>query len=191
MTEGRKPEKQRPPRWDSYPLPGKYATPAQPRWDAGVRRWPEYTLLGISFALWVGLVVALGYSNGSLVAGAVVASYPTALILLPVRRHLVPREVGAEASPVPLRLWVLGWLLLAGGAASYSLFYRFALFSGSTVDYIVFLALFLGLIQGSSACLRRAPAWEQWRSRPRKKGRKSPPNGNGAPTGAVTLGQPN
>jgi hypothetical protein len=101
MTEGGKPEKQRLPRWDSYPLPGKYATPAHPRWDAGVRRWPEYILLGISFALWVGLVVALGYSNGSLVAGAAVVSYPAALILLPMRRRLVPRELDTGSSSVP------------------------------------------------------------------------------------------
>jgi hypothetical protein len=168
MTERGKPEKERQPRWDSYPLPGKYATA---RWDAGVRRWPESILVGISFALWFGLMVVLGYSNGSLVAAAAVASYPSALILLPMRRRLVPRELDIAVSSVPLLLWVLGWLLLAGGIASYSLFFRLAVFSDNTVDYIVFSALCLGLIQASSTLLRIAPAWEQWRRRPRKKGR--------------------
>jgi hypothetical protein len=196
MKEGGKPEKQRPPRWDSYPLPGKFATP---RWDAGVRYWPGAVILGSSFLLWVGLTVAFGFSNGngftsaSLVTAAVVASYPSALILLPIRKRLVPREVSSAASAAPLRLWVVGFFLSAAFIASCALFFHVVVDGGRPVNFITFIGLYgleYGCLFGSGWCIRKAVAWEQWRNRPRKRGRKSPQNGDGSPAGAATFGQP-
>lgn len=196
MKEGGKPEKQRPPRWDSYPLPGKFATP---RWDAGVRYWPGAVILGRALPLWVGLVVAFGLSNGdgfataSLVTTAVVASYPSALILLPIRKRLVPREVASAASAAPMRLWVIGFFLSAAFLASCALFFHVVVDGDRPVSLIAFLGLYgleYGSLFGSVWCIRKAVAWEQWRNRPPKKGRKSLQNGDGAPNGAATVGQP-
>ena len=167
MKEGPKPEKPRPPRWDSYPLPGKYETP---RWDAGVRYWPGAVMIGSFIPLFVGLNIAFGFSNGPLLTAAVIASYPILLILAPLRKRLVPREVGAATSPRPLRLWVLGFFLFAAATASYSIFFNFGISSGSLVNFITFWALTYGLLMGGLWCIRKAPAWEQWRHRPRKKG---------------------
>jgi hypothetical protein len=127
MREGGKVEGQRPPRWDSYPLPGKFSTP---RWDAGVRYWPGAVILGSALPLWVGLTVAFGFSNAdafttsSLLTAAIVATYPSALILVPMRKRLVPREVGSAASAAPVRLWVAGFLLFAAFSASCALFFH-------------------------------------------------------------------
>ena len=196
MNEGSELEKQRPPRWDSYPLPGKYATP---RWDAGVRYWPGAVILASALALWVGLTVVFGFSNGtgfnkaSLITAAVVASYATALILVPMRKRLVPREVGSAASAAPMRLWVVGFFLCAAFSASSALFFHVVVDGGRPVNPVVFIGLY-GLVYGflfsSGWCIRKSVAWEQWRHRPRKKGRKSPQDGNGASTGTVTFGQP-
>jgi hypothetical protein len=195
MKEGGKPEKQRPPRWDSYPLPGKFSTP---RWDAGVRYWPGAVILGSALPLWVGLTVAFGLSNGdsfaaaALVTAAVVASYPSALILLPIRKRLVPREVGSAASAAPMRLWVVGFFLSAAFSASCGLFFHVVVDGGRPVDLMTFLGLYgleYGSLVSSGWCIRKAVAWEQWRNRPRKRGRRSPRNGDGAPTGAATVGQ--
>jgi hypothetical protein len=187
MNEGPKLEEQRPPRWDSYPLPGKYATP---RWDAGVRYWPGGVLLVSVFVLFVVLNVPFGFANGPLLTAAVVASYPMLLILVPIRKRLVPREVATAASRVPLRLWVLGWLLVAAGTALYPLNFQIELTSGNQLVSLVVSLLWFGVIISGVSCVQRAPAWEQWRNRPRK-GRKSPQDGNGASTGTVTLGQSN
>jgi hypothetical protein len=196
VKEGGKLEGQRPPRWDSYPLPGKFSTP---RWDAGVRYWPGAVILGSALPLWVGLTVAFGFSNGagfnkaSLVTSAVVASYPSVLILVPIRKRLVPREVASAASAAPMRLWVVGFFLFAAFSASSALFFHVVVDGGRPVNPIIFIG-FYGLVYGSlfssGWCIRKAVAWEQWRNRPRKKGRKSPQNGDSAPTGAATIGQP-
>jgi hypothetical protein len=196
--EGGKPEKQRPPRWDSYPLPGKFATP---RWDAGVRYWPGAVIVGSALALWVGLTVAFGFSNGnrdgfinaSLVTAAVVASYPSALILLPIRKRLVPREVGSAASAASMRLWVVGFFLFAAFIGSGALFFHVVVDADSPVNLTTFLGLYVleyGSVFSSGWCIRKAVAWNQWRDRPRTRRRGSPQNGDGAPTGAAPLEQP-
>jgi hypothetical protein len=196
VNEGGKPPKQRPPRWDSYPLPGKFSTP---RWDAGVRYWPAAVILAGALLLWVGLTVALGFSNGSgftnssLLTAAVIASYPSALILVPMRKRLVPREVGSSASAAPMRLWVVGFFLSAAFIASCALSFHVLVDGGRPVNFITFIGLYgleYGFLFSSGWCIRKAVAWEQWRNRPRKRRRKSPQNGDGAPTGAATLGQP-
>ena len=187
MNEGPKLEKQRPPRWDSYPLPGKYATPP---WNAGVRYWPGGVLLLSVFVLFVVLTIPFGFTDGPLITAAVVASYPMLLILVPIRKRLVPREVATAASRVPLRLWVLGWLLVAAGTALYPLNFQIDLTSDNQLIWFVASLLWGGIIISGAFCVSEAPAWEQWRNRPRKKGRKSPQNGDGAPAGAATLGQP-
>lgn len=196
MNEDGKPPKQRPPRWDSYPLPGKFSTP---RWDAGVRYWPGAVILGSALPLWVGLAVVFGFGNGngfnaaSLVTAAVVASYPTALILVPVRKRLVPREVASAASAAPMRLWVVGFFLFAALAASCALFFHVVVDGGRPVNPVIFIGLYgleYGCLFSSGWCIRKAVAWEQWRNRPRKRGRMSLQNGDGAPTGAATSGQP-
>ena len=106
----------------------KFSTP---RWDAGVRYWPGAVMIGSFLPLFVGLNIAFGFSNGPLLTAAVIASYPILLILAPRRKRLVPREVGAATSPVPLRLWVLGFFLFAAATASYSLLFNFGISSGS------------------------------------------------------------
>jgi hypothetical protein len=186
MNEGPKLEKQRPPRWDSYPLPGKYATP---RWNAGVRYWPGSVPLGSVLVLFVVLNVPFGFTDGPLLTAAVVASYPMLLILVPIRKRLVPREVATAASRVPLRLWVLGWLLVAAGTAFYPLNFQIELASPNQLVLFVASFLWCGIVISGVLCVGRALAWEQWRNRPRK-GNKSPQDGNGAATGTVTLGQP-
>lgn len=183
MKEFGKLGQQRPPRWDSFPL-----GTVIPRWDAGVRYWPgDVLLLGV-LVLFVGFTVAFELTNGPLLTAAVVASYPILLIAAPTRRRLVSREVGASASPVPLRVWVLGWLLIATACAIYPLMFN-GLIGTSDMRY-VFLAATAACdvmaIEGA-LLIRMAPSWEQRRNRPRKRGRKSPQNGNGAPTGAATL----
>ncbi|HEY6783164.1 MAG TPA: hypothetical protein VI296_08010 [Candidatus Dormibacteraeota bacterium] len=185
MKEGGKPEKQRPPRWDSFPL--GHVTP---RWDAGVRYWPGGIPLLSVFVLFIVLNTALGFTNGPLVAASAVASYPLLLILVPIRKRLVPREVGASASPVPLRLWVLGWLLVAVGVVCYPFGLNAYLATESQLLSFLGEVLVFGLIYSGTMCVTRALAWEQWRHRPPKKGRKSPQNGDGAPNGAATVGQP-
>src|SRR4029077_9306794 len=193
MKEGGKPEKQRPPRWDSYPL--GYVTP---RWDAGVRYWPGAVILGSALPLWVGPTFAFGcragdgFATAALVTAAVVASYPIALILLPIRKRLVPREVGSAASAAPMRLWVAGFFLFAAFSAAYALFFHVVVDGGRPLNVIAFLGLYgleYGSLFGSGWCIRKAVAWEQWRNRPRKR-RRLPQNGDGAPTGAASLGQP-
>jgi hypothetical protein len=183
MKEDGKLAKERPPRWDSYPLPGKFSTP---RWDAGVRYWPGGLLLLSVFVLFVAVNIALGVTDGPLVAAVVVASYPILLILAPIRKRLVPREVGASPSSMPMRLWVLGWLLVAAGAVCYPFGLNVYLATGNQFLSFFGDASVFGLIYSGTACVMRAPAWEQWRNRPRKRGRKSPQNGDGAPTGAAT-----
>lgn len=187
---------QRPPRWDSYPLPGKFSTP---RWDAGVRYWPGAVILGSALPLWVGLAVAFGFSDGngfneaSLLTAAVVASYPIALILVPIRKRLVPREVASATSPAPMRLWVAGCFLFAAFAASSALFFHVVVDGGRPLNPMIFIGLYglqYGFLFSSGWCIRKAVAWEQWRNRPRKRGPKSPQDGDGAPAGATTLGQP-
>jgi hypothetical protein len=194
MNEGPELEKQRPPRWDSYPLPGKFSSP---RWDAGVRYWPGAVILGSALPLWVGLTVAFGFSNGdgfssaSLLTAAVVAVYPSALILVPMRKRLVPREVATAASPAPMRLWVVGCFLFAAFTASSALFFHVVVDGGRPVNPIIFIGLYgleYGFLFSSGWCIRKAVAWEQWRHRPRKMSRKSPQDGNGASTGTVTMG---
>jgi hypothetical protein len=195
--EGGKPEKQRPPRWDSYPLPGKFATP---RWDAGVRYWPGAVIVGSALALWVGLTVAFGLSNGnrdgfinaSLVTAAVVASYPSALILLPIRKRLVPREVGSAGSAASMRLWVVGCFLFAAFIGSCALFFHVVVDADRPVNLTTFLGLYVleyGSVFSSGWCIRKAVAWNQWRNRPRKRRRDSPQNGDGRPTEAAPLEQ--
>jgi len=188
VKEGPKPETQRAPRWDSFLL-GYVA----PRWDAGVRYWPGAVILGSSLPLFVGLTIAFGFTNGPLLTAAVVASYPILLVLAPVRKRLVPREIGSAASAAPMRIWVTGFFLFAAMTASYSLFVRVVIDAGRPANPIAFFGLYgleYGLLMGSVWCVRKAPAWEQWRHRPRKKAGKAPQDGHGAPTGAATLGQP-
>jgi hypothetical protein len=185
MKLGWKPEKQRPPRWDSFPL--GYASP---RWDAGVRYWPGAVLLVSVMVIFFALTIPLGFTEGPLLTAAVVASYPTVLILAPIRKRLVPREVAVPASAMPMLLWVLGWLLVAAGTALYPLSLKLVFAAGnpllSLLAYLISYSPFIGAV----LCIRRAPAWEQWRSRPPRKGRQSPQNGSGASTGAATVGQP-
>jgi hypothetical protein len=165
--KGSSEEETQQPRWDSYPLPGVYAT-STPRWDAGVRRWPERVLLGIFFVSWIGLTIAYGYENGALLGAAVVSAYPLVLIILPIRKRLAPREVTRAPSPAPLRLWALGWLLLACAVAWYSLFVRVEL-TASLPTLLVFMAVFYSLTLGAGRCNSTATALEEWRIRPRKK----------------------
>jgi hypothetical protein len=164
-----------------------------------VRYWPGAVILGSALPLWVGLTVAFGFSNGnrfnaaSLLTAAVVASYPSALILVPIRKRLVPREVASAASAAPMRLWVVGFFLFAAFIASSALFFHVVVDGGGPVTPIIFIGLYgldYGFLFSSGWCIRKAVAWEQWRNRPRKKGRKSTQNGDAAPTGAATLGQP-
>jgi hypothetical protein len=182
MKEGGTPERQPPRRWDSYPL--GYATP---RWDAGVRYWPGAVLLVGVMVIFFALTIPLGITEGPLLTSAVVASYPGALILAPIRKRLVPQEVAVSASAMPMRLWVLGWLLIAAGTALYPLSLKLVFAAGNPLvslpAYLIWYSPWIGAV----LCIRRAPAWEQWRNRPRKKGGKSPLNGNGAPTGAARL----
>ncbi|MGA8634406.1 MAG: hypothetical protein WB805_06065 [Candidatus Dormiibacterota bacterium] len=148
--------------------------PRQLRWDAGVRYWPAAVILGSAVLLWVGLTVAFGYTEGALIAAAVVAVYPIALILVPMRRRLVPREVGSAASAAPMRLWVLGLFLWVGFIASYAFFNSVLIDSHRPMNPIVFLGLYAfvgGLALSSTRAIRKALAWEQWRHRPRKRGR--------------------
>jgi hypothetical protein len=186
MNEGPELEKQRPPRWDSFPL--GYVNP---RWDAGVRYWPGGVMLLGVLVLFVGFTIAFGFTNGPLLTAALVASYPILLIAAPMRKRLLPREVGAAASPVPLRVWVLGWLLIATGCAIYPL--GFNSLSGASDLRFVALAVMAATdviaIEGA-LLIWMAPSWEQRRNRPRRRGRKSRQNGDGASTGTVTLGQP-
>ena len=181
MTEGGKPGKQRPPRWDSVPL-GYVA----PRWDAGVRYWPGGVLLASVFVLVVALPIRFGFTVGPLLTGALVASYPILLVLAPIRKRLVPREVGASPSPVPMRVWVFGWLLVAAGVACYPLFLQVQVPFGNYLLSALPLLFWYGFLYSGIFCVQKAPAWVQWRNRPRKKARKAPQDGNGAPTGAAT-----
>jgi hypothetical protein len=163
------------PRWDSYPL--GYVTP---RWDAGVRYWPGVLMLVGIIPLSVGMTVAFGFTYGWLVTGAVIAIYPALLILLPLRKRLVPREIGTSPSPVPLRLWMLGWLLVAAGVASAQVAVNVELNTGNqllalgldSVEYALFFPGFFFVM--------RAPSWVQWRRRPRKRHRKESGNGGDA-----------
>jgi hypothetical protein len=169
VKEGQKAEDQGPPRWDAFPM--GYAPP---RWDAGVRYWPAAVILGSGLLLWVGLAVAFGFTKGALITAAVVAVYPIALILVPIRKRLVPREVGSAASAAPMRLWVLGLFLWAALFASYALFNHVLIDGDRPMNLIIFFGLYAlvcGLVVGSPWCIRKALAWEQWRTRPRKKGR--------------------
>jgi hypothetical protein len=167
MEEGGKLEGQRPPRWDSYPLPGKFSTP---RWDAGVRYLPGAVILGSALPLWIGLTVAFGLSNGdgfttsSLLTAAIVATYPSALILAPMRKRLVPREVGSAASAAPMRLWVFGFLLFAAFSASCARFFHVVVDGGRPVNPVIFIGLYgleYGFLFSSGWCIRKAVAWEQ------------------------------
>jgi hypothetical protein len=166
--------KQRP-RWDSYPL--GYVTP---RWDAGVRYWPGVLMLAGIIPLSVAMTIAFGFTYGWLVTGAVIAIYPALLVLPPLRQRLVPREVGTSPSPVPLRLWMLGWLLIAAGVAcaqvavnvGFTTLNQLLTFGLDSAEYALFFpGLFL---------VMRAPSWVQWRQRPRKRRRNASGNGGDA-----------
>ena len=103
------------------------------------------------------------------------------------------REVGSSASAAPMRLWVIGFFLFAAFSASCALFFHVVVDGGRPVNPIVFIGLYgldYGFLFSSGWCIRKAVAWEQWRNRPRKKGRRSPQNGDRAPTGAATIMQP-
>ena len=171
VKKGQSAERQGLPRWDSFPM--GYAPP---RWDAGVRYWPGAVILGSALPLWVGLSVAFGFSKGALITAAVVAVYPITLILVPIRKRLVPREVGSAASAAPIRLWALGLCLYAALFASYALFTNVVIDADTPINPIIFTGLYAfvcALIGGSGWCIRKAPAWEQWRNRPRKRGRRA------------------
>jgi hypothetical protein len=175
-----KAEGQRPSRWDSYPL--GYVTP---RWDAGVRYWPGVLMLVGIIPLSVAVTIAFGFTYGWLVTGAVIAIYPALLILLPLRKRLVPREVGTSTSPVPLRLWVLGWLLVAAGVACAQVAVNVWLNTGSQLlafgaDSVEYALFFSGMF-----LVMRAPSWVQWRQRPRKRRRHAPRNGGDASSGTA------
>ena len=176
MTEAAKPEEQRPPRWDSFPL--GYVVP---RWDAGVRYWPAAVLLAGVLMLFFALTIPLGFTEGPLLTAAVVATYPTVLILAPIRKRLVPREMAASASAMPMRLWVLGWLLIAAGTALYPLSLKLAFASGNPVLSLSAFLIWYAPLIAAVLCLRRAPAWEQWRHRTQKRGRR--PRQAGDPLG--------
>ncbi len=181
MTKGGKPGKQRPPRWDSFPL-GYVA----PRWNAGVRYWPGGVLLGSVFVLFVALPIPFGFTVGPLLTAALVASYPILLVLTPIRNRLVPREVGASPSPMPMRVWVVGWLLVAAATACYPLYLKVQFPFGNYLLSAVPLLFWYGILFSGVLCVQNAPAWVQWRNRPRKTARKAPPDGNGAPTEPAT-----
>jgi hypothetical protein len=171
MKEGATAEKQRPPRWDSYPLPGRFAQAPSLRWNAGVRYWPGAVLLGSVVPLFVGLTIAFGFTDGPLITAAVVATYPILLILAPMRKRLVPTEVGASASSVPLRVWALGWLLLSAGTGLYPLVVNWNASDDQLLWSAVSLAWY-GLAFGGAWLVGIAPAWEQWRHRPRRRSRR-------------------
>jgi hypothetical protein len=183
MEEGGRVKEPRPPRWDSIPL--GYVTP---RWDDGVRYWPGAVLLGSVFVLFLALPIPFGFTGGPLVTAALVASYPILLVLAPIRNRLVPREVGASPSSMPMRVWVFGWLLVAAATACYPLALTVP-FGNYLLSFFPF-SLWYGILFSGIFCVQKAPAWEQWRNRPRKRRRNSPRNGDGPQTGAATLGQP-
>ena len=92
-----------------------------------------------------------------------------------------------------MRLWVIGFFLFAAFSASCALFFHVVVDGGRPVNPIIFIGLYgleYGFLFSSGWCIRKAVAWEQWRNRPRKKGRRSPQNGDRAPTGAATIMQP-
>jgi hypothetical protein len=166
MTDAPEPEEQRPLRWDSHPL-----GTVVPRWDAGVRYWPlEVMLVGV-FVIFVALNIVFGFDHGPDATAAVIASYSVLLIVLPIRKHLVPREIGTSASRAPMRLWVLGWLLLAAAVACEPLGVNVSLNSGNQLPFFAADALCYVLIVAGVLCIARAPAWVQWRQRPRTKRR--------------------
>jgi hypothetical protein len=174
------------PRWDSYPLPGKFDPPTSPRWNAGVRCWPGAVLLGSVVPLFVGFTIAFGFTNGPFITAAVVASYPALLVVAPARQRLVPREVGASSSPVPLRVWVVGWLLVAGGIAYYPLPLNGTFVPDNSVLWLLVSVPQFVLVYGGVFLIAKAPAWELWRNRPRKRGRISPHDGDGSANGPAT-----
>lgn len=168
MAGAPQPEEQRPRRWDTYPL--GYANP---RWDAGVRHWPGGVLLVALLALFIALEILLGLITGPLVTGLVVAIYPVVLILLPLRRRLVPREIAVATSPVRMRVWVLGWLFVAAGTACLALAYSWSLSGHGLVGALAYVACDLPVVMGV-IFIMRAPAWELWMSRgTRKRNRPS------------------
>ena len=87
------------------------------------------------------------------------AGYSVLLIVLPMRKHLVPREIGTSASPGPMRLWVMGWLLLAASVACEPLGVNVFLNSGSQLPFFAANALCYVLIVAGVFCVSRAPAW--------------------------------
>jgi hypothetical protein len=167
MTEAGNAAKQRPPRWDSFPL--RYVTP---RWDAGVRYWPGAVLLTGVAVVFFALSIPLGFTEGPLVTAAVVATYPAVVILARRRRRFVPREVAAPESSIAVRLWVLGWLLIASATALYAISFKLTLESDNAILSLLAFLIWYAPLFSAFICIRRAPAWEQWRSRPRKKGRR-------------------
>jgi hypothetical protein len=122
----------------------------------------------------------LELAKRALLAAAVVASYPIALVIRPIRKRLAPREVTEATSPTPPRLWMLGWLLLAAAIAAYALYVRVE-FASNFVVLLVFMAVFYSAILSAGQCIRTAPALEEWRNRTRKKNRLSRRLGKGAP----------
>jgi hypothetical protein len=175
MNEDAKPERERSPRWDSYPLPGAYAIP---RWNAGIRYWPGAVLLGCVPLVFVTLTIAFGFNNGPLLAATVLVTYPLLLILAPARKRLVPREVRASTSPVPIRLWVLGWLLISLGVGSYNLTFQAELASRNELVAFLVYVIWYALISSGALFVVNAPAWEQWRHRARRNRGKSPDGGS-------------
>jgi hypothetical protein len=150
-----------PPRSDSDRLHGQNATrdATRGRWDAGVRYWPEYILVGSAVVLFIGLRVVIGFTNGAFLAGAVVASYPLVLALVPMRKRLVPREVGSAASATPMRLWVVGWSLLGATFGWSPLAFHSWGASDNGIIIIAAYALWCALALGSAQCIRKASAW--------------------------------
>ena len=133
----------------------------------------------------VALTIRFGFTVGPLLTAALVASYPILLILAPIRNRLVPREVGASPSPVPLRVWAVGWL--PGRCRNCLLS---ALPHGPLRQLPPLLLPFLPLVRDSSLGHVLRPEGSglvQWRNRPRKKVRKAPQDGKRCADGSSDL----
>ena len=172
----------RPPRYDSFPL--GFATP---RWDAGIRTWPGGLLLCVVLVTFVAFTIVFGMTRGPLLTAAIVVGYPL-LLLTPIRTRFVPREVSTASSPVPIRLWVLGWLCIAVGTALYPLIFAIEMSRGGFVAFLSSLLVPM-VIYAGTFMVARAPSWERWRQRPRKNRRAIPFGGSNPTDGTATTGQ--
>jgi hypothetical protein len=158
-----------PVRWDAVPLPGKFAAAYAAPWDAGIRRWPGIILLVTLVGLFVVLGIVFGATNGEIAAGVIASSYALALILAPNRRRLVPREIGDASSSSPLRLWVLGGVLVGAACWTYPIAMHFDFTSDRLPWFIVPDDLWFGLAIAGMLCIQIAPTWERSRNRRRIK----------------------